>query len=103
MSFWYSWLIGVSRTLAGSVDEGTGTGVAVAVEVGVKVGEGVGDGASVPKGGCALGVSVGDAGVPKEGCALNVMASSTLARGEVTAVAGGGVAVPGDCANEVGG
>jgi hypothetical protein len=82
-----------------------GVGVAVEVEVGAKVGEGV------PMGGCALGdgagvgVSVSGAGVPKGGCALSVGAGlgvgPTLTWREGAAVAGGGVASPGDCANEV--
>jgi len=79
--------MGDSRTLAGNVDSAMGAGVAVAVGVGAEVGEGVGDGAGV-------GVSVSGAGV-------SVGAGPTLVWGEGAAVADGGVAWPGDCANEV--
>ena len=87
MSFWYSWFMGVSRTLAGSVDAGMGAGVAVEVEVGAGVGEGLGVGVSVSGTGVSVGAGLG--------------VGSTLAGREGTASAGGEAAWTGDCANEV--
>ena len=97
--------MGDSKTLAGNVDERMGVGVAVEVGVGAKVGEGVGDGTgvgvSVSGAGVSVGASPGVSASPRWLAPAGRETGSTPAWGEGAAVAGGGVAWPGDCANEV--
>ena len=92
MSFWYSWTMGDSKTLAGNVDTTMGAGVAVAVEVGATVGEGVGVGVSVSGAGVGVGAGLG----------VDARLGPTPAwEDAAAAVTGGRVAWPGACANEV--
>ena len=77
--------------MAGSVDEGIGVGVAVEVEVGDRVGDGAGVGVAVSGAGVSVGAGLG----------VDARSDSAPDWREGAAVAGGGVAWPGDCANEV--